>query len=159
MSSTPDSNKHISFYLSIHSVVIKTEAEGDSILYEREAEGHEFDCIRNSPFIRRLYEAVDNGTDKCMVLEWMDQDLWSLRHQKLPLDSPFPKIVARSILSALATFSDMDGQIPTVHTGKKKREEEEGKKGGLNHVAICCPVLLTQAALRLASKQRPDLGF
>ena len=99
--------------------MIKTETPGDSILYDREIKAYEFDCIRNSPFIRQVHEAIDNGTDKCMVLESMDQDLWSLRHRKLPADSPFPRILARSVLTALNAFADMDGQTPTVHTGKK----------------------------------------
>lgn len=40
--------------------------KGHPVLYEREIDVYEFDYIRNSPYIRSMYEAVDNGTDKRM---------------------------------------------------------------------------------------------
>jgi hypothetical protein len=86
--------------------------------YKREIDVYEFDYIRNSPYIRSIYESVDNGTDKCMVFEWMEHDLWSLRHKKRSSNSAFSKTIAKSALQALAAFSDMDGQGPGVHMGK-----------------------------------------
>lgn len=96
--------------------MIKTEDH--PVLYEREVDVYEFDCIRKSPYIRSMCEAVDNGTDKCMIFEWMEHDLWSLRHQRKALNSAFPKTVAKSVLQALTEFSNMDGQGAGVHTGK-----------------------------------------
>ena len=87
------------------------------MLYEREADVYQFDCVRKSPCIRAMYETVENGTDKCMVFEWMDRDLWSLRHQKRSCAPVFLKTVAKSVLTALTPFSDMDGQGEGVHTG------------------------------------------
>ncbi|KAL1962105.1 hypothetical protein VTN77DRAFT_572 [Rasamsonia byssochlamydoides] len=58
--------------------VIKTEDH--PVPYEWEVDVYEFDCIKQSPYIRALYEAIDNGTDKCMVLEWMGHDLRSIRN-------------------------------------------------------------------------------
>ena len=95
--------------------MIKTEDE--PILYQREFNVYEFDCVRNSPYIRSIYETVDNGTDKCMVFEWMEHDLWSLRRRKRPPGSTFPKTIAKSVLQALVAISDMDGQCAGVHTG------------------------------------------
>lgn len=96
--------------------MIKTEDH--PVLYEREVDVYEFDCVRKSPYIRSMHETVDNGTDKCMIFEWMEHDLWSLRHQKRSSSSEFPKTIAKSVLQALAAFSDMDGQGAGVHTGK-----------------------------------------
>ena len=79
---------------------------------------YEFHCIQHSPYIRSIREVIDNGTDKCMVLEWMDTDLWSLRSRAQKLGRPFLKVAAKSILEAVKVFSDMDGQDPVVHTGE-----------------------------------------
>lgn len=87
-------------------------------LYQRESGSYEFDCIRESSYIRNMYEEVDNGTDKCMVFEWMDDDLWSIRHQKRPPNSPLPKTISKSVLQALVALSYMDGQGAAVHTGE-----------------------------------------
>lgn len=64
-----------------------------------------------------MHEAVDNGTDKCMILEWLDHDLWEIHNRKLQSESLLPKIVAKSVLKAIVAFSDMDGQGVNVHTG------------------------------------------
>ncbi|KAK2811045.1 hypothetical protein FQN50_002380 [Emmonsiellopsis sp. PD_5] len=95
-------------------VMIKTEDL--PILYKREVGAYQFNCIQNSPVIRSLHEAVDNGTDKCLVFEWMDSDLWSLRHQRRSPSNALPKVVAKSVLQALTAFADMDGQGAAVHT-------------------------------------------
>jgi serine/threonine protein kinase len=47
-----------------------------------------------------------------MVFEWMDTDLWQLPSKPFRSGSELPRIVARSILEALAVFEDENG----VHT-------------------------------------------
>jgi hypothetical protein len=98
-------------------VIVKTDNSVPGI-YRMEVNCYEFRCIRNSPYIRSIREVIDNGTDQCMVFEWMDTDLWSLRARAQELGQPFLKVTAKSILEAVKVFSDMDGQGPVVHTGK-----------------------------------------
>lgn len=93
------------------------KSEDHPVLYRREQNVYQFNCIRESPYIRAMRESIDNITDKCLVFEWMDSDLWSLRNFKQPPNSPLLKTVAKSTLNALSAFSDMDGQGPAVHTG------------------------------------------
>ncbi|PGH19866.1 CMGC protein kinase [Polytolypa hystricis UAMH7299] len=94
-------------------VMIKTERH--PMMYKPELDAHEFNCIRNSPYITSMYEAIDNGTDKCMVFEWLDHNLWSLRYQKRARNSALPKTAAKSVLQALTALSNMDGQGAGVH--------------------------------------------
>lgn len=49
---------------------------------------------------------------QCMVFEWMDTDLWQLPSGPFRSGSKLPKIVAKSVLGALAVFHDLNG----VHT-------------------------------------------
>ncbi|DAA74163.1 TPA_exp: Uncharacterized protein A8136_3661 [Trichophyton benhamiae CBS 112371] len=63
-----------------------------------------------------MHEDVDNDTDRCMVLEYLDTDLWSLRTRAQKLGDPFLKATAKSILEAVKVFSDMDGHITALHT-------------------------------------------
>ena len=44
-----------------------------------------------------------------MVLEWMDTDLWKSRFMEIQPGSDLPRRVAKSILEALKTFSDIGG--------------------------------------------------
>ena len=67
-----------------------------------------------------MHEVVDNGTDKCMVFEYLETDLWSLRARAQELGQPFLKVTAKSILEAVKVFSDMDGHFTAVHTGTRK---------------------------------------
>ncbi|KAK2807229.1 hypothetical protein FQN50_005516 [Emmonsiellopsis sp. PD_5] len=95
-------------------VLVKTA--GHPHLYEQESDIYEFNCIRRSPYIRAIQEVIDNGTDKCMIFEWMDSDLWSLRGAKHELGPSFLKVTAKSVLEAVRVFADMDGQGAAVHT-------------------------------------------
>jgi hypothetical protein len=94
------------------------KAPGNPVSYEREMNVYEFDCINRSPYIRSIREVVENKTDRCMIFEWMDHDLWSLRNQQQSLNQKFVKIVAKSVLNALVAFLDMDGNGAAVHTGQ-----------------------------------------
>lgn len=95
--------------------MVKTEDH--PVLYAREVGNYEFDCIKESPYIRSMREVIDN-TDKCMIFEWLDSDLWSLRGRQNPPSSILLKTVARSVLGALVAFVDMDGEGLAVHIGE-----------------------------------------
>ena len=87
--------------------------------YKRERDVYEFDCIQKSQCIRRMYESFDDGTDQCMVFEWMESDLWSLRGRwRRDLSPNFPKTLARWVLMGLEAIGDVDGQGVGVQTGK-----------------------------------------
>lgn len=85
--------------------------------------------IRSSPYIRRHYDILrrdsasveDHGqVDETaiaplgMVFEWMDYDLWHVPSERFRQDSVLPKVIARSVLSALALFKT---QYNAIHTG------------------------------------------
>ena len=95
--------------------MIKTPSH--PVLYERERDVYEFDCIRKSDYVRFMDKTIDNGMDQCMAFEWTKHALWSLRHQWRDLSPGFPKTVARSELRALRAIGDMDGQGAGVRTG------------------------------------------
>ncbi|PGH16446.1 CMGC protein kinase [Helicocarpus griseus UAMH5409] len=98
--------------------IIKTEKH--PVLYQRKINNYDFDCIKKNPYIRSLREVISNDTDRCMVLEWMGQDLKQVKKLEYKPRLLFLKIVARSVLKALTAFADMDGQGPGVHTGKNQ---------------------------------------
>ncbi|EFQ97409.1 CMGC protein kinase [Nannizzia gypsea CBS 118893] len=97
-------------------VMIKTESSVPGV-YDMERNCYEFLCIKSSPYIRAIYEVIDNDIDRCMVFEWMDTDLWTLRPRAQELCRPFLKATAKPILKVIKAFSDMDGQDAVVNTG------------------------------------------
>jgi hypothetical protein len=40
----------------------------------------------------------------CLILEWMDTDLWHVPPKQFRNNSKLPKVICRSVLSALAIF-------------------------------------------------------
>ena len=103
--------------------VIKTEPveENRKILYEHELENLGLPTIAASPYIRALQDRIghdlleqsaDVAQQRCMVLEWMDSDLWRSRFYKMQPASDLPRTVAKSVLEALMVFSDLRG----IHT-------------------------------------------
>ncbi|PGH17412.1 hypothetical protein AJ80_04782 [Polytolypa hystricis UAMH7299] len=72
-------------------------------LYKREFNIYEFSCVQSSLYIRATREVVDNGTDKCMVFEWMDSDLWTLRGAKHELNPSILKITG-TLVSCSRTY-------------------------------------------------------
>ena len=94
---------------------------------ERNNYSHE---VSHSPHIQASLDVI--GSDKndvmtdvmqddvplCMVFEWMEQDLRSLPSEPFRQNSSVPKVIAKSILSALA---DLKTPWNCVHTGKAIR--------------------------------------
>ena len=95
-------------------MLVKTEGNLGS--FDRETSIYDFKSVRDSPYIRELREVVDNGTDRCMIFEWMDTNLWGVHRQKRELGSSFVKLTAKSALEALRVLGDLDGQA-AVHNG------------------------------------------
>lgn len=66
-----------------------------------------------SPNIRSLLDCVnhdgEHAEQRCLVLEWMDTDLWKVRMNARSHDPELQKNVARSILEALVVFADIQG--------------------------------------------------
>lgn len=97
----------------------------------REYEIHEgAGPVKTSPYIRKLRDITgqwemdpvgrgrarfDKPSDDppCLVFEWMDQVLWSVRAEPYRDKSVLPKAIARSILEALDLFKSAN----VMHTG------------------------------------------
>ena len=88
--------------------------------YNRERRCYAIDKISQCPYIRTIIEVIgDDEPDenassqtKCMVFEWMDTDLWQLPSKPFRSGSQLPRVIARSLLYALAVF-ERDGGIHT----------------------------------------------
>lgn len=69
--------------------------------------------IMASPYIRALEDCIGHDGEKlerrCLVLEWMDTDLWRARMNPRSHDPQLQRNVARSVLEALAVFADIQG--------------------------------------------------
>ncbi|ELQ32385.1 hypothetical protein M0657_009907 [Pyricularia oryzae] len=106
--------------------IVKTcSTSGEQLSLLREYQHYQIPNIAASPYIRQMYEAIgsfeDPGSNSkmtadnqpCLVLEWLDHCLWNIKSDKFRSDPALiPKLVARSVLSALATFR----QLGKVHT-------------------------------------------
>lgn len=97
---------------------------------------HEFDCIRNCPFIRSLREHIQDGENQCLVFEWMDHTLWDTKDESVQAKTRIFKTVAKSCLNGLRAFSDMDGQGASVHAGKYESEIRTQEAEPLTFVTI-----------------------
>lgn len=124
--------------------VVKTAAsELESVALNREYQRYQVPDIASNPYIRNLYDTVGmfeggmgDGTEvaeepPCLVLEWMDTDLRCLPSQQFRHASHLPKIVSRSVLSALDVFKKHN----LMHTGKCPTSQSfvQGQATELNH--------------------------
>ena len=98
-----------------HRAVIKAEPFEDrkKVVYEREYDNHDNTLIKASPYIRAFEDCIGHDGEKveqrCLVLEWMDTDLWKARMNPRSHDPLLQKNVAKSVLEALAVFADIQG--------------------------------------------------
>jgi hypothetical protein len=108
--------------------MIKTELGPEKICFKRERENYKFPAVAGCQHIRALYDVIgpDEGdaqvfstseTDDpaCMVFEWMDHDLRTVSSEQFRQHSNLPKVIAKSVLSALALFK---AEYNGIHTGK-----------------------------------------
>lgn len=95
-------------------------------MYARECGFYEINGIARSLYIRALLDLAgfdesetytsDASRPQCMVFEWMDTDLWQLRSEGFRSGSQLPRIVATSVLEALAVFGDLRGGCTRMST-------------------------------------------
>ncbi|KAI0508850.1 kinase-like domain-containing protein [Xylaria bambusicola] len=106
--------------LAYRAVIKTSTTESQRLVLHREFTNYQIPEIRQSPYIRRLHEAVgaffhrefqrDEPLEEIdrqhyLVFEWMDQDLWQTPSAPFRSgDHPFPRIVSRSVLEALEIF-------------------------------------------------------
>jgi hypothetical protein len=110
--------------------VVKTELGPERICFKRESENYKLPVIADCRHIRALYDVIgpDEGDAQvfsiseteddpvCMVFEWMDHDLRTVSSDQFRQHSNLPKVIARSVLSALALFK---AQYNGIHTGTR----------------------------------------
>ena len=108
--------------------MVKTELGPEKTCLKRELHNYKLPAVASCPYIRTLYDVigpgrddakVDNATTEdplCMVFEWMDHDLRTVPSDQYRRNSNLPKIIAKSVLSALALLKTQYG---AVHTGKR----------------------------------------
>lgn len=112
-------------YRFVRAVVKTFTTEVDQSLLAREYRNYQIPSIASSPYVRRMYEAIgfSNGQGEnsssnsvhspCLILEWLDTDLWHVSSKAFRNNAELPKLICRSVLSALATF----GKHGKAHTG------------------------------------------
>ena len=116
-----------SFAYSNYSAVVKTaESDLENAALSREYHGYKISDIASSPFVRTLYDSVgsfDGSVGEgdaamedslCLVFEWMKTDLRLVSSHRFRRDSKLPKIVSKSVLSALDLFKG----YKLIHTGE-----------------------------------------
>lgn len=107
--------------------MVKTAlGELEYVALKREYKNYRNPDIASSSYIRTLYDAVGFFEDEllqdgsategppCLVFEWMETDLRSLPSHQYRDDSSLPKLISKSVLSALDVFK----RYNTIHTGK-----------------------------------------
>lgn len=108
-----------------YRAVVKTAVgELESVALRREYNHYKNPDIASSPYIRTLYDVVgpsegnmrQYGTESqpCLIFEWMETDLRSLSSHPYRDGSFLPKIVSKSVLSALDIFR----RYNIIHTGR-----------------------------------------
>jgi hypothetical protein len=119
-----ETNPFVAYHL-IRAVVKTCSNELDQGLLEREYGNYQVPDIATSPYIRQMYEAIGLPQEQsktsissglqppCLILEWMDTDLWHVPSKPFRNDAELPKIVCRSVLSALEIFRKQG----KTHTG------------------------------------------
>ena len=111
--------------------MVKTALEPTKKALRRERNNYLIPGIRSSPYIRRQYDILEHdphsgeeppqGDETAsapagMVFEWMEYDLWQVPSLLFRQSSVLPKVISRSVLSALAL---LNSQYDAVHTGRQ----------------------------------------
>jgi len=107
--------------------VVKTEIGNETVCFKRERSNYRLPAIISCQYIRTLYDVVGPEEDDaqaesalttedppCMVFEWMEHDLRTVPSEQFRQNLHLPKIVAKSVLSALEVLKTEYG---AVHTG------------------------------------------
>ena len=107
--------------------MVKTAVgELENVALKREHYNYKIPDIASSPYIRTLYGAAGSFEGNinhvgaaaehppCLVFEWMETDLQSLTSHQYRRDARLPRIISKSVLSALDIFKRFD----VTHTGE-----------------------------------------
>lgn len=102
--------------------MVKTASEPTKKGLRRERINYLIPGIRSSPYIRSQYDVFERDlscredslqVDETatappgMVFEWMDYDLWKVPSERFRQNSILPKVISKSVLSALALLKTM----------------------------------------------------
>lgn len=113
------------------SAVVKTALEPTKKALRRERNNYLIPGIRSSPYIRSQYDILERdphsgegppqadetaAAPPGMVFEWMEYDLWQVPSERFRRNSVLPKVISRSVLSALALLKT---QYDAIHTGRR----------------------------------------
>ncbi len=114
--------------LHVPRVVVKTVTGPKKTCLKRELGNHKLGAIASCQYIRTLYDVVgpEAGTAPvettstfedplCLVFEWMEYDLRTVPSGRFRENSNLPRIIAKSVLSALALVKS---QYKGMHTGE-----------------------------------------
>lgn len=106
------------------SAVVKTALEPTKKALRRERNNYLIPGIRSNPYIRSQYDILEcdppSSEDPppadvtATALPGMDHDLWQVPSERFRQNSILPKVISRSILSALALLKI---QYDAIHTG------------------------------------------
>ncbi|KAF7865495.1 hypothetical protein EAF04_006469 [Stromatinia cepivora] len=115
----PINSRHTTF------AVAKTALGDQKIALNREHKRYQNPVVASSQHIRALLDVVgerdhnlepDEELDEIeppsLILEWMENDLRSVSSAPFRADSPLPKVIAKSVLSALVLMKDLH----SIHT-------------------------------------------
>jgi len=117
--------------LLVSSAVVKTALEPTKKALRRERNNYLIPGMRSSPYIRSQYNILErdphSGEDPPqadetatappgMVFEWMEYDLWQVPSEQFRRNSVLPKVISRSVLSALALLKT---QYDAIDTGRQ----------------------------------------
>jgi len=110
--------------------VVKTALEPTKKALRRERNNYLIPGIRSSPYIRSQYDILERDLHSSedppqadetatappgMVFKWMEYDLWQVPSKRFRRNSVLPKVISRSVLSALAPLKT---QYNAIHTGR-----------------------------------------
>ena len=111
----------------IPSAIVKTELGAEKICLKRERDNYKLPAIASCQYIRTLLDLVeqdrynshidDTATTEeelSLVFEWMEHDLRTVPSTQFRENSNLPKIIAKSVLSALVILQN---QYNAIHTG------------------------------------------
>jgi hypothetical protein len=106
------------------SAVVKTELSKEKICLKREHDNYKLAAVASCPYIRKLIDIIEPNCSTqsasttegqlCLVFEWMEQDLRTVPSDPFRDNSNVPKIIAKSILSALSL---LESEYDAIHTG------------------------------------------
>ena len=115
---------------TLFSAVVKTALDIHKIILDREYHNYKMPDIASCPYIRNLIDIIPNSDDACganassateippLVFEWMEQDLRTVLSVEFRENSDLPKLIAKSVLSALALLKT---RYSAIHSGTLSR--------------------------------------